>query len=50
MSKIAGLKEINADPANLRCTFKVTDPSVDYKAEIAKYAETNSHLADYSFE
>ncbi len=32
------------------CTFELTDPSIDYKAELKKVAETNSHLAEYTIQ
>ena len=50
MTKIPGVTDIETDIDARRCTFKVTDPNVDYEAELAKYAETNTHLADYTIE
>jgi len=41
---------ITTDIAGRNCTFELTDPSVDYKAELKKYAETNSHLAEYTIQ
>jgi hypothetical protein len=50
LSKISGVTDIETDTNARTCTFKVTDPNVDYEAELAKYAETNTHLADYTIE
>ncbi|GAB5401922.1 MAG: hypothetical protein Aurels2KO_01530 [Aureliella sp.] len=50
MSKIPSVSDIETDPGALVCSFKISDPDVDYEAELAKYAETNSHLADYTIE
>ena len=50
LEKIDGVVDIKTDPEARICSFKVTDPDVDYKSELAKYAETNKELAGYKIQ
>jgi len=50
LSKIQGVANITTDIPGRICTFEISDPSVDFKAELKKYAETNTHLADYTIQ
>jgi len=45
--KIDGVTDIQTDPTNRTCSFKVTNPDVDYKEKLAEFAKTNTHLAGY---
>ena len=48
--KIDGVIDIETDPINRVCSFKVTKPDVDYLAQLADFAKTNSHLAGYEIQ
>ena len=50
MEKIDGVEDIETDPANAVCSFKVTKPDVDYQAKLAELAKTNSKLAGYEIQ
>jgi hypothetical protein len=50
LEKIDGVEDIETDPTNLVCSFKVTNPDVDYESKLAEFAETNEHLADYEIQ
>jgi hypothetical protein len=47
LEKIDGVTEIETDIANRTCSFKLTKPDVDYKAKLAEFAKTNTHIAGY---
>jgi hypothetical protein len=47
LTKIETATDIETDIQARKCSFKV-DPSVDYQAKLAEYAQTNTHLAGYS--
>lgn len=47
MQKIDGIVDIETDVAKRTCSFKVTDPTVNYQSTLAELAETNTHLAGY---
>jgi hypothetical protein len=48
--QIAGVRDIKTDISGRMCSFKVSDSNVDYTTELAKFAETNSHLAEYTIQ
>ena len=50
LQKIDGVTDIQTDPAKRICSFRVTNPDVDYKAKLAELAQTNTHLADYTIQ
>ena len=50
MQNIDGLTDIETDVPNRVCSFKLTKPGVDYQAELAELAKTNSHLAGYEIQ
>jgi hypothetical protein len=47
LGKLDGVTDIETDVAGRRCTFKVTKPSLDYRAKLAELATTNTHIAGY---
>jgi len=50
LEKIDGVTDIKTDIAGRLCSFKVTDPNVDYRSKLAEYAKSNEHLADYEIQ
>ena len=50
MTKIEGVTEIQTDPVKRVCSFRLTKPNVDYQSQLAKFAETNEHLAGYEIQ
>jgi hypothetical protein len=50
LAKIDGVTDIQTDISGRLCSFKVTDPGVDYESKLAEYAKTNDHLADYEIQ
>jgi hypothetical protein len=50
LEKIDGVVDIQTDTTKQVCSFKLTNPDVDYKAKLAEFAETNSHLAGYTIQ
>jgi hypothetical protein len=50
LEKIDGVTDIQTDTTNFVCTFKVTNPDVDYESKLAEFAQTNSHLAGYTIQ
>jgi hypothetical protein len=48
LAKIEGVTDIETDSSNRVCSFKVPKSNTDYAAQLAKFAETNSHLAGYT--
>ena len=48
--KIDGITDIETDAANRVCSFKVTKVDVDYQGQLAEFAKTNSHLAEYTIQ
>jgi copper chaperone CopZ len=50
LEKIDGVTQIETDPANHACRFKVTTPGVDIQAKLAELATTNVHLAGYEIQ
>ncbi|WP_145420647.1 hypothetical protein [Planctomycetes bacterium K23_9] len=50
MAKIKGVSDIKTDISGRNCTFKVSDPDVDYKGKLKEFAETNTHLAGYTIQ
>jgi len=50
LEKIDGVVDIETDPANLVCSFKVTKPDVEYQSKLAEFAKTNEHLAEYEIQ
>ena len=50
LTKIDGISEIKTDHENQVCSFRVTDPTLDYKAKLDEYAKTNSHLKGFSIQ
>ncbi|MDP7302703.1 MAG: hypothetical protein QGG09_06355 [Pirellulaceae bacterium] len=50
MQKIDGVTDIETDIAGRLCSFKVTDPDVDYNSKLAEYAKSNEHLAEYTIQ
>jgi len=47
LAKIAGVTDIETDIVNRTCSFKLTNPDVDYKARLEELAKTNTHIAGY---
>jgi len=50
LTKIDGISDIQTDPGNQVCSFRVTNPTLDYKAKLDEYAKTNSHLKGFSIQ
>ena len=50
MEKIDGVEDIETDVPNLVCSFKMTKPDVDYQSQLAEFAKTNKHLAEYEIQ
>jgi hypothetical protein len=50
LTKIDGLTDIQTDPDNQVCSFRVTNPTLDYKAKLDEFAKTNSHLKGFSIQ
>jgi copper chaperone CopZ len=48
LEKIDGVTDIETDISGRSCSFKVTDPDVDYNSKLAEFAKSNEHLAEYS--
>jgi hypothetical protein len=47
LEKIDGVTDIETDVPNRTCSFKLTNPDVDYKAKLKEFAQTNTHIAGY---
>ena len=50
LQKIDGVTDIKTDTQNRVCSFKLTDPDVDYEAKLAEFAKTNDKLAEYEIQ
>jgi hypothetical protein len=50
LEKIDGVTDIETDPVNHVCSFKLTKPDIDYKAKLAEFAKANPELADYEIQ
>ena len=50
LSKIDGVVDIQTNVPNRICSFKVAKPDVDYKSQLAEFAESNKHLAGYEIQ
>jgi hypothetical protein len=50
LEKIGGVIDIETDVDGRLCTFKVTEPDIDYKSKLEEYARTNDKLADYEIQ
>jgi copper chaperone CopZ len=50
LQQIDGVTDIETDPGNRVCSFKLTKPDVDYQAKLADLAKTNTHLAGYEIQ
>jgi hypothetical protein len=42
--------DIKTDIPNRLCSFKLSQPSIDYQSKLAELAKTNSHLAEYEIQ
>ena len=50
LEKIDGVTDIQTDPEHQVCSFRVTNPTLDYKAKLDEFASTNSHLKGFSIQ
>ena len=50
LTKIDGIIDIQTDTGNQVCSFRVTNPTLDYKAKLNEYAKTNTHLKGFSIQ
>lgn len=50
LTKIDGITDIQTDIGNQVCSFRVTNPTLDYKAKLTEYAKTNTHLKGFSIQ
>jgi hypothetical protein len=50
LTKIEGITDIRTDTAGRTCSFRLTNPDVDYRSQIAEFAKSNHHLAEYSIQ
>jgi len=50
LTKIDGITDIETDSGNHVCSFRVTDPTLDYKAKLDELAKTNIHLEEFSIQ
>ena len=48
LETITGITDIKTDPGNQVCSFRVTDPTLDYKAKLDEFAKTNTHLKEFT--
>jgi len=48
LTKIDGITDIKTDTKNQVCSFRVANPTLDYKAKLDEFAKTNSHLKGFS--
>jgi len=47
LEKVDGIVDINTNTTDRTCSFKVTEPDLDYEAKLNELAETNEHLAEF---
>ncbi len=47
MAKVDGFSDLEFDVAKQTCSFKVTDPDLDFEARLAEFATTNSKIEGY---
>ena len=50
LSKIDGIVDIQTNVPERICSFKITEPDVDYKSKLAEFAKSNEHLAGYEIQ
>jgi hypothetical protein len=47
LEKVDGIVDIETNTGDRTCSFKVTNPDLDYEAKLSELAETNEHLAEF---
>jgi hypothetical protein len=47
LAKIDGATDIQTDTGGRTCSFRLSNPDVDYESALAEFAKDNSHLAGY---